>query len=143
MNISYKIIAILCFIFLLYSLYNIYNKKVYISKSRINGQGLFAGQSFHKDDIIIDNIFPHKDIHKKIYNPIHSKSFKRYISIEGSKINHCSKSDNSYVYTSDNKVYQLIANKYISKGSEITSNYDKVHKKFPFIGGANKNYNLC
>ena len=37
---------------------------MYISKSRINGQGLFAGQSFHKGDIIIDNLFPHKDIHK-------------------------------------------------------------------------------
>jgi|TARA_B110000495_G_C22794018_1_gene464021 hypothetical protein len=115
----------------------------YISSSGINGQGLFTNQTFHKGEIILDNIFPHKDLNERLYEPIHAELFNRYISKEGSKINHCSKSYNSQVYTDDYKKYQLIATKDISKNIEITSNYDNVHKMFPFIAGSHKNYNLC
>jgi len=115
----------------------------YISSSGINGQGLFTNQTFHKGEIILDNIFPHKDLNERLYEPIHAELFNRYISKEGSKINHCSKSYNSQVYTDDYKKYQLIATKDISKNIEITSNYDNVHKMFPFIEASHKNYNLC
>ena len=115
----------------------------YISSSGINGQGLFTNQTFHKGEIILDNIFPQKDLNERLYEPIHAELFNRYISKEGSKINHCSKSYNSQVYTDDYKKYQLIATKDISKNIEITSNYDNVHKMFPFIDASHKNYNLC
>ena len=51
--------------------------------------------------------------------------------------------DNSYVFSEDYKVYQLIAKKDIFQNDEITVNYNVTHRDFPFIGAAKEEYNLC
>ena len=119
------------------------NNKVYISSSKINGQGLFARHNFRKGDIILGNIFPHKDSNELLYDPIDDDKFYRYLSKEGVKINHCSKSDNAYVYTDDYKIYQLIATKDISENTEITVNYDTTNQTYPFIDNSKEEYKKC
>jgi hypothetical protein len=119
------------------------SSNTYISTSKVNGEGLFTDQNFKKGDIILDNIFPHKDSNEILFKPINDEFFYKYISKEGVKINHCSNSDNAVVYTSDHKIYKLVSTKDILKNTEITVNYDKTHKKYPFIDGSHTNYNLC
>ena len=119
------------------------SNKVYISSSTINGQGLFAAQDFKKGDVILDNIFPHKDTNEVLYDSINEELFNRYISKEGIKINHCSESYNSYVHTNDNKIYQLLSKKDIPKNTEITANYDITNKKYPFIDTSKEAYKKC
>ena len=139
------------FIFIIIGLYLYYrytNKSTttistYISKSSINGEGLFSNKNFKKDDIILDNIFPYKDSTEILYNPISKSIFNNYISKEGTKINHCSTLDNSYIYTDDYKIYKLLALKDISNNVEITCNYDNEHTRYPFIAGSRNNYNIC
>ena len=67
----------------------------------------------------------------------------KYISKEGTKINHCSKEYNSYVHTDDYKIYQLKANKTILPRDEITCDYDITNKKYPFIAESEPSYNKC
>jgi len=118
-------------------------QSTYISSSRIQGQGLFAGVDLSKDEIIIDNLFPHKDPSEVLYNPITESKFKHYMGDKTAKINHCSREDNSKVITSDNKIYQLVSIKDIPTSGEITVNYDVTHSQYPFIVGSNKEYIKC
>lgn len=118
-------------------------KKTFIKKSKINGNGLFASNDFKVGDIILENIFPHKSKDKILFNALLTKDFDNYISIEGKHINHCSRYFNSDINTEDYKLFQLIATKDIKKGDEITSNYDKISKKLPFIAPSKSNYLTC
>ena len=119
------------------------NKNTYISKSNINGSGLFANKSFTKGDYILNDLFPHKKKHKILYSPIPADKFNKYMSEKTSKINHCGSNDNASVYTNDHKQYILIAKKNIKHNDEITVDYDKTHELYPFIGGSEKFYNKC
>ena len=115
----------------------------YISKSSINGLGLFAGKSYKKGDVIIKNIFPNKTDNKILFNIIRQNDFEKYIIKEGKYINHCSVQYNSDITTKDRKIYKLIAIKDIHKGEEITSNYDKVNMSYPFIAKSREDFNVC
>ena len=57
------------------------NKSVYISTSRINGLGLFAGKDFKKGDIIINNLITSKR------NPLNHNKINNSIIREGKYIN--------------------------------------------------------
>ena len=114
-----------------------YNKSVYISTSRINGLGLFAGKDFKKGDIIINNLITSKR------NPLNHNKINNSIIREGKYINHCSFQYNSDIITTDNTIYKLIAIKDIKKNKEITGNYDKVNNNFPFIKPSSKHFFIC
>ena len=133
-------IFLLCFI--LFFLFMISNK-TYIKKSKINGDGLYSNIYFKKNEIILDNLFPNKDSDELLYDIINKDKFNKYISEEGTKINHCSKKFNSKVYTNDYKIYKLVATKDIKKNTEITCNYDITNKKYPFIDNSKSWYKKC
>lgn len=141
MNLNYGLLVL----FLLYLCYKYYYYKypTYITHSDINGEGLFANTHFNKNDIILNDIFPNKPSHIKLINPISKDKFSNYISLEGSKINHCSQDTNSDIVTTDNKTYRLIATKPIQKGSEIKCNYDNVNNRYPFIAGSEPFFKKC
>lgn len=139
-----EISSIILLSLLLLYLYNTYNKTTtYVTNSKIQGEGLFASKNFVKDDIILEDIFPHKNYNEELYEPITKSLFNKYISYEGSKINHCLRNDNSYVSTDDYKIYQLRAKKDILKYDEITVNYNVTHDEYPFIAEAKEEFNLC
>ena len=116
-----------CTILFFLLLDNVFSKKYIIKKSTINGLGVFADKNIKKDEYI--------DFAFILYN--NNKSGK--VSYFGSKINHCSKNDNSYLKKSGN-YYYLYAKKNIRKGDEITSNYNNTPK---IIQKPNKNYKKC
>jgi len=115
----------------------------YIAASPINGQGLFANKDIQSGDIVLDNVFPHKPSDKTLYKPVDKSTFNTYISTEGTKINHCSRTINSDLVTNDYKLYQLIAIKPIRQDDEIVSNYDSIHKRYPFIAASEPFYKEC
>lgn len=135
-------LVILLSLLVLY-LYFYYSKTTYISKSKVQGEGLFSSIKFSRGDIILENIFPNKDINEELYEPIKKSIFNEYMGSDASKINHCSRNDNSYVYSDDYKIYKLIAKKNIFQHDEITVNYNVTHADFPFIGQAKEKYNIC
>ena len=93
--------------------------------------------------IIIKNLFKNKPINERLYEPISYSKFQEYINIDGKYINHCNKNYNIDVISKDNKIYKIIALKNIKEGDELIANYNKIHKKFPFISPAEKNYYNC
>ena len=119
------------------------NNILYISNSNINGKGLFTSKDFNKNDIIIKNLFKNKPINERLYEPISYSKFQEYINIDGKYINHCNKNYNIDVISKDNKIYKIIALKNIKEADELIANYNKIHKKFPFISPAEKNYYNC
>ena len=145
MLVNYKLLCFVGFLLLITICYYSYrsNKRTYIGSSPIQGEGLFSNSHFKKGDVILDNLFPGKPNHVVLYSTISSREFSNYISLEGSKINHCSRHDNSTVVTNDKKLYKLMATKDINPGDEITSNYDKIHKMYPFIDGSKVYYSTC
>lgn len=112
-----------------------------IKPSGINGDGLFAIKSYNKGDVILDDIFPHAprgfDTRK-----IDEKKFNKYISLEGTKINHCKTKFNSDLILQDMK-HRLVALTAIDKGAEVTANYNRVNQKFPFISVADADFQSC
>jgi len=116
---------------------------VVIRSSPIQGDGLFSRHTFYKGDVIISNIFPYKHTDEVFFDRVSPHTFDNSIILEGKYINHCSKKDNSKLVTKDNKVYSLVAKKNIKPDEEITSNYNHMNRKYPFIAPANSNYKKC
>ena len=112
-----------------------------IQPSNIHGNGLFSTRSYKKGDIIIDDLFPNKNKQRKIKYVTDVPDFDDIIILEGKYINHCSKNFNSTLVTKDYKRFYLIATKNIPKNKEITANYDKIHKRIPFIANSNITHN--
>ena len=137
------IIYLLMLLFLIYVCRKYYSRSTYIANSHIHNNGLFSNKTFYKDDIILDNIFPNKPRDRVLYKPISKDEFYNYISLEGTKINHCIKDTNSDVVTNDYKIYQLVATKDILPNQEIKCDYNKVNKRYPFIASAGKNFKEC
>ena len=119
------------------------NKKLYIYKSNIHKDGLFTKTNLKKNNIIIKNLFPNKDKHKKFLYPELPDIINKSISYEAKYINHCENNYNCDIITQDHKKYTLIAIKDIHKNSELTVNYDLVNSKYPFIDKAYSWYNKC
>lgn len=116
------------------SLYSLLSDKPYVSKSNIHGKGLFASKEYKKNDVILENIFPHKEKSELLFLPIPDK-FDKYIIYEGKYINHSDDNYNTFMISDDYKTFKLLANKDIKKNEELTNNYNKTHKQFPFIEG--------
>lgn len=114
---------------------------VEIKQSGIHGDGLFAIKNYKKGDIILDDIFPNAPSDVDM-SKITKKKFIKYISLEGAKVNHCGSKFNSDVILKDKK-HGLVALKKINKGDEITADYNRVNKNFPFIGGADADFSDC
>ena len=112
-----------------------------IKPSGIQGDGLFAIKSYNKGDVILDDIFPRApsdfDTRK-----ITAKKFSKYISLEGTKINHCASKFNADLILHEKK-HRVVALDKINKGDEVTANYNRVNQKFPFISGANTDFEAC
>ena len=134
---------ILILLFLIYVCRKYYYRSTYIANSPIHNKGLFSNKIFHKNDIILDDIFPNKPKDVVLYKPITNDEFSNYISLEGTKINHCTKDTNSDVITDDYKTYQLVATKDILLNQEIKCDYNKVNKRYPFIASSNKDFKEC
>ena len=77
------------------------------------------------------------------YYKEHKEVFQNFISNEAKYINHCSINYNTDVTSKDHKIYKLIANQNINKGDELTTNYDNINKKFPFISSSKEGYKTC
>lgn len=113
------------------SFFSLLSHEPFISKSNIHGKGLFADKEYKKNEVILENIFPHKKKSEILFLPIPDK-FDKYIINEGKYINH-SLNYNTIIVSDDYKIFKLVANKNIKKNEELTCNYNKLHKQFPFI----------
>lgn len=114
-----------------------------IKPSKIHNQGLFANTDFKKGDVIIPNLFPNKPKDMEFYDDVSKNMFYHSIIKEGKYINHCNKSYNSKLITNDYHIFPLIATKNIKKNTEITANYNHMHKHIPFIAGSKKHFKKC
>jgi hypothetical protein len=141
---KYHVLFIIVFI-LLICLYmiNINTVTTIIQPSHIHNQGLFANTYFKKGDIIIPNLFPMKPEHIEFYDDVSLDMFSKSIINEGKYVNHCNKSYNSNILTNDFHTFPLIATKNIKKNTEITANYNHIHKHIPFIAGSKKHFKKC
>ncbi len=117
--------------------------RTYVGVSQIQGEGLFANQSFKRGDVILEDIFPNRHPDQVLYDSLPLTTFSNIISYEGSKINHCGRRYNSDVTTTDYHKLQLVAIKDISPNQEITANYNRVNQNFPFIAPQGENYFQC
>tara|TARA_B100001123_G_scaffold89128_1_gene102453 strand:- start:46 stop:498 length:453 start_codon:yes stop_codon:yes gene_type:complete len=129
------------FLFLRY----IHNKgrSIFIGKSPIHGNGVFADRDFEKGEIILHDIFPNKPKGVRFYDNVSLDMFNKSLSIEGKYINHCSKNYNADVISDDYQIYKLISTKKIKEGTEITANYNRVNRNYPFIGRSGVKYVSC
>tara|TARA_Y100000590_G_scaffold331988_1_gene377406 strand:- start:3074 stop:3499 length:426 start_codon:yes stop_codon:yes gene_type:complete len=132
-----------CLLLLLFIVCYFKDTNPYIKKSNIDGNGLFAGKNYKKGDIIYNNLFPYKNIHEMIYNPIPIEQFNKYILKEGKYINHCRHNKNVSIETDDYKIFPLIAVKDIKKHDELYGDYNKIHNRLPFIKSADPNFIQC
>ena len=131
-----------CLVILLLVTHFYPEKELIIKQSPINGYGLFANRSFRKGDIIIQDLFPHKEKQRVLRNPP-TLDFHQIISYEGRYINHCSTNYNSTVISKKNQLFKLIATKNIHSGQEITANYETVSRRYPFIASSESSYSQC
>ena len=128
---------------ILFALYLLSPSKPYEAQSKIHNRGLFADKEYQKGDIILDNVFPNKNNNEKLFNRVPTHKFKKYISHEGTLINHCTINYNTDLISKDHKIYKLIARKQIQKDQELTANYDIIHKNYPFIAKSKQTYRNC
>jgi len=137
-------LVLLCGLFLLlYLICRRIKKKTYTDNSSIHGKGIFASSDIQKGGLLIYDLFENKPKDVTLYHGISDTKFYHYLSDDASKLNHCSKNDNSKIITTDHKLYTLFANRDIKQGDEITVNYDTTHDMYPFIGGSKKRFTDC
>tara|TARA_B100002019_G_scaffold194935_1_gene168789 strand:+ start:360 stop:791 length:432 start_codon:yes stop_codon:yes gene_type:complete len=118
-------------------------KSSQVGDSSIQGKGLLATKDIKDKDVILANVFENKPDNIILYKNVSYNNFMRYLSVEGAKINHCSRNYNSKIITDDYSIYRLVATRNIKKGEEITVNYDHTNKLYPFIAGSKKDYISC
>lgn len=135
--------VILLLLMVVIGMYLFLPKKPYVSSSKIDGQGLFAGKNYKKNEVIFENIFPYKDVSLMLFNPITKDKFQSYILHEAKYINHCSRNKNIDIVSTDYRVFKLIATRDIKKNEELFGNYNLLNKHFPFIAPARPNYVEC
>ena len=136
-----KILLIL--VIVIVGVYFFLPNKPYIGRSNVHGNGLFAGKNYQKGDIIFEDLFPYYEKDKILFNPIQTKNFNKYILEEGKFINHCSLRKNTDIITNDYKTFPLVAIENIKKHDELTSDYDVIHKHYPFIAPSKPSYKRC
>ena len=134
---------LLILILILLGMYFLLQGKPYVSRSKIHGQGLFAGKDYKKGDIIFEDLFPYKERDEILFNPIGKEKFKEYILEEGKYINHCSFNTNIDIVTDNYMSFPLTASRDINKREELVVDYNRIHKYYPFIAPALPNYVSC
>lgn len=134
---------IVCLMISLLIIYFFLPNKPYVSKSKVHGDGLFAGKNYKKGDIILKELFPYKEKNEMLFNPIGKEKFLKYIIHEGKYINHCSLSKNADIKTNNYRTFTLIAIEDIQKHDEIVVDYNGIHKHYPFIAPALPTYIKC
>ena len=134
---------ILVLITVIVGMYFFLPQKPYIGKSLIQGNGLFAGKNYKKNEVIFENLFPHKDNSTLLFNPIQKKTFDSYILNEGHYINHCSLNKNIDIISDNYRVIKVVAKREIKKHEELCADYNLGHKHLPFIAPALPNYVSC
>jgi hypothetical protein len=129
------IVIVLFIISKKYTPENYKHESLIISKSEVNGMGVFTTHDINNGDVIIRNMF-------NGHNPysLGEGIFKmeRFMSM----FNHCSTSDNATMVKDGNE-YHLIATKLIHAGTEITANYDKVGSIFDFVKPSEPEFRKC
>jgi len=135
--------VLLLLLMILIGMYLFLPCKPFISSSKIQGKGLFAGKNYKKNEIIFENIFPYKDKSVMLFNPITKEKFQSYILNEGRFINHCSLNKNVDIISSDYRTFKLVVTRDVKKHEELFADYNLIHKHFPFIAPALPNYVSC
>jgi hypothetical protein len=128
-------LLLLFIISLKYSTEKYKHESLIISKSEVNGRGVFTTEDINDGDVIIRNMFDGND-------PISLGEQMFKMNKFMAMFNHCEISDNATI-TKDGDEYHLIATKPISKGTEITANYDKVSSIYSFVKPAEDDFNKC
>ena len=134
---------IICLVIILLLIYFFLPNKPYISRSKVHGNGLFAGRNYKKGEVIFDDLFPYKEKDEMLFNPIGKIKFQEYIIEEGTLINHCSVSKNTDIQTNNYRSFPLIAIKDIQKHDELFADYNIINKHYPFIAPALPSYVKC
>ena len=142
-KLTLTILIILLTVFLFVRYLDHKKHSIFIGKSVIHGNGVFANRDFEKGEIILHDIFPHKPKGVRFYDNVSLDMFNKSLSIEGKYINHCSKNYNADVISDDYQIYKLISTKKIKEGTEITANYNRVNRNYPFIGRSGVKYVSC
>jgi hypothetical protein len=108
---------------------------LFVSKSDVDGVGVFTRVNMKKGDIVVKDIFQRKSPLSLMGD---SFRFNRVME----KFNHCT-SRNNVKFIVKNGLYHLVAIKDIQNGTELTANYDEVHREFIFIAPSVSDYNIC
>ena len=115
---------------------NYFTNNLFIKESSVHGKGLFTNKDIKKNEIILLDVWPYgnkKDLKNDFFNEIvHEIKY----------LNHCKKNSNCEINLINNK-YLLVANKDIKSNNEILIDYDKLNKKYNFIGGSKPYYKKC
>jgi hypothetical protein len=111
------------------------HESLIISKSEVNGMGVFTTQDINNGDVIIRNMFSGHNP-----NSLGEDMFKmeKFMSM----FNHCSTSDNATIVKDGNE-YHLIATKLILSGTEITADYDRINGIFDFVKPSEPGFLKC
>ena len=134
---------LMCLFIILLMMYFFLPNHPYISRSKVHGNGLFAGKNYKKGDIIYEDLFPYKEKNQIIFNPIGKKKFQEYILEEGKYINHCSVNKNIDIKSNNYIIFPVVATEDIQKHDELFADYNLLNKHYPFIAPALPNYVKC
>ena len=66
---------IILLLLILIGMYFFLPNKPYLSRSKIHGDGLFAGKSYQKGEIIFEDLFPYKERSQMLFNPIQKEKY--------------------------------------------------------------------
>jgi hypothetical protein len=108
---------------------------LFVSKSDVDGVGVFTRVDISNGDIIVGNIF-------KGQSPLSLMGDLFRFNRVMEKFNHCTSRNNVKVIL-EYGIYNLVAIKDIRSGTELTANYDEVHHEFTFIAPSVSDYNIC
>ena len=134
---------LICLFIILLMMYFFLPNRPYVSRSKVHGNGLFAGKNYKKGDIIFDDLFPYREKDQMLFNPIEKKKFQEYILKEGMYINHCSVNRNIDIKTNNYRAFPVIAMEDIQKHEELFVDYNILHKHYPFIAPSLPSYVKC
>ena len=133
----------LLLIIVLIGMYLFLPGKPYVYNSKVHGKGLFTGKNYKQNEVIFENIFPHKENSVMLFNPIEKSKLHTYILNECKYMNHCSLNNNTIIISEDYKIFKLVAKRDIQKNEELYNDYNATNKHFPFMTSALPTYVNC
>lgn len=102
--------------------------KICVKKSPVHGYGVFAEQSFSKNDVIeecVSLVFPHEDKKEAAFSDFYFGTPQGFVLPLGfgGIYNHSSEPNATYVWDDKNQLLRFMALKPIHKGQEIFVSY--------------------